>query len=134
MKRNEKPCTCKDCVAAAEKKERFLNHPFYKEVDEFCEEVKKQQILKGAEKYDEPFTPDSWTNDELADHGMQENRDQAVYITGMRDRMRKQEATIKQLKKENGELLDKLADLQLESNKIKSENEELKFILEGLQK
>jgi hypothetical protein len=122
MKMSKRPCACKDCVAAAEKKERFLNHPFYKEVDEFCEEVKQQQILKGAEKYDEPFTPDSWTNDELADHGMQENRDQAVYITGMRDRMRKQEAEINKLKKENSELWAKLTALQIENNKLKGAN------------
>lgn len=87
-------CTCKDCEKERLNKEKHFNNPFYKEVDDFVEETKEQQILKGAQKYPEPFDPDSWSIEELAVHGMQELRDAQVYITGMRDRMRKQEKRI----------------------------------------
>lgn len=76
---------------------KHLTHPFYKEVEDYVLEVSREQILKGAAKYTEPFDPDSWTGEELANHAMQENRDQAVYITGMRTKMRQQERRIKEL-------------------------------------
>lgn len=79
---------------------KHLNHPFYQEVAQFADETEKEQILKGAEKYEEPFTPDSWACDALASHAMQEFRDGQVYVTGMRDRMRKQEAKIAELEYE----------------------------------
>lgn len=77
-----------------------MNHAFYEDVKRFWNEVRQGQIKKGAEKYPEPFNPDSWSCDELANHAMQENVDQAVYITGMRDRMRKQEKEIEWLRQE----------------------------------
>lgn len=64
-----------------------LSHPFYIKAKEEWESVRKGQIVKGAEKYPEPFTPSSWTNDQLAEHAIQENVDQLHYIVGMKERM-----------------------------------------------
>lgn len=94
---NEGQCMCDDCQKERLNLQKHLEHPFYKEVSDYVKKTEHEQIVKGSEKYAEPFKPDSWTNEELSDHAMQENRDQAVYITGMRDRMRKQELTIKYL-------------------------------------
>lgn len=87
-------CNCKGCQEERAALERQLNNPFYKRVDEFREEVKREQFAKAVKKYNEPFNPDSWTGEELARHAMQENYDQSVYITGLMDRVVKQEKTI----------------------------------------
>lgn len=79
-------------------------HDFYKEVQEYTDQIAKRQIEKGAEKYPEPFNPDSWTGEELADHAMEENRDQAVYITGMRTKLRNQDAAYKHLLRDYNQL------------------------------
>lgn len=91
-------CTCTDCMKKAANIQKHLEHPFYGQVKEYVDEVEHQQILKGAEKYKEPFNPDSWTGDELALHAMQELRDGQVYVTGLRDRIRKLEKELKSLK------------------------------------
>jgi hypothetical protein len=87
-------CDCKDCKDKRDNLVRHFQNPFYKEAKDFWNATRAEQIEKGAEKYPEPFNPDSWTNEELAQHAMQENVDQAHYITGMRDRMRKQETIL----------------------------------------
>lgn len=62
---------------------KHLNHQFYQEANEYREQVRVGQIIKGSEKYTEPFTPSSWSALELAEHAMQENMDQAHYIYGL---------------------------------------------------
>jgi hypothetical protein len=84
-------CSCKDCQEKWENEQKHLNHPFYKRVDEVTDEVKVEQIIKGAHKYKEPFNPDSWTNLELVRHQLQELRDAQVYSVGLLDRLEKQE-------------------------------------------
>lgn len=91
---------------------QHLYHPFYQQVDEYVKQVAVQQVMKGAEKYDEPFNPDSWTSDELSNHAMQELRDAQVYTTGMRDRMRK-------LERENLELKSMLSHAENEIEELK---------------
>lgn len=81
-------------------------NPFYEDVLSFWLGIRDGQIKKGAEKYPEPFNPDSWSVEELAVHAMQENVDQAVYITGMRDRLRKQQQHIRNLEDRVKELED----------------------------
>lgn len=68
-------------------KQQHLNHPFYKDVETYREDVRIGQIIKGSEKYPEPFTTSSWTNDEIVEHAMQENVDQAHYIYAAKERM-----------------------------------------------
>lgn len=75
-------------------------HGFYDEVDEYRNEIKSEQLTKAAEKYIEPFNPDSWTGKELTDHAMQENYDQGVYITGMRKKFLQQAELINEKDKE----------------------------------
>jgi hypothetical protein len=81
--------------------EKHLNNPFYKTVKENVEKFAMQQILKGAETYPEPFNPDSWTEEELYEHNMQELADAQNYSTGMFDRLIKQRKEIERLNKEN---------------------------------
>jgi len=67
------------------KRENLINHlnsPFYRECDDYREVQRLGQIKKGADKYPEPFNPNSWSGEELLAHAMQENVDQAHYIYG----------------------------------------------------
>jgi predicted nuclease with TOPRIM domain len=95
------PCTCPSCLEENKQKEKHINHPFYKKVKENVEKFAMQQILKGAETYPEPFNPDSWTEEELYEHNMQELADAQNYSTGMFDRLIKQRKEIERLNKEN---------------------------------
>ena len=105
------------------KRIKFWDHPFYVEVREYVTDTEIQQIEKGAEKYVEPFNPDSWSGDELSDHAMQEARDLQVYITGLRHHIRKVE-------RQYDELVDRYeADMEKAEAKITrlmQENEHLK--------
>jgi N-formylglutamate amidohydrolase len=69
-------------------KEKHLKHPFYKDVEVYREKIRIGQIIKGSEKYKEPFTTKSWTNQEIVDHAMQENVDQAHYIYACLERLK----------------------------------------------
>lgn len=111
---SEKPCTCKDCLAAAERKNKHENHWFYKTARAVWLSVQNKQIQKGAEKYPNPFDPGEWSNDELANHALEENVDQAHYIVGMKQRMNEQEKRILQLEKE-------LAELKIENKTLRGE-------------
>lgn len=119
---SEKPCACKDCVAAAERKEKHFNHKFYGDARKIWVNHQLTQIEKGSEKYPEPFTPSSWSNEQLVEHAIQENVDQLHYIVGIKERMEQQETTITDLRKENSELWAKLTALQIENNKLKGAN------------
>ncbi|MFS0784767.1 hypothetical protein [Bacillus sp. 1P06AnD] len=77
--------------------EKHLTHPLYRQAESYRETIRREQIIKGSEKYVEPFNPSSWTVQQLADHAMQENVDQAHYIYGMKKRMEEQEIYIKEL-------------------------------------
>lgn len=81
-------------------RERHLNNPFYKRVDKLVEEVAKEQVLKGADKYPEPFNPKSWTGKQLIRHGLQEARDLQVYLVGALDHIERVEADYARMKKE----------------------------------
>lgn len=122
------PCTCKDCEAAAERLQKHLNNPFYKKVKENVDKFAMDQILKGAETYPEPFNPDSWTEEQLYEHAMQELADAQNYNTGMLDRMIKQRELIEQMEaklteagKKIMELTDRVADLEIENKTLKGE-------------
>jgi hypothetical protein len=74
-----------------------LAHPFYKRVDEFRDEVKREALLKAADKYPEPFNPQSWTSEQLAKHAMAENYDQGNYIIGLYDKCVELEERLKEM-------------------------------------
>jgi hypothetical protein len=92
---------------------KHLNHPFYAESSNYREHIRLGQIMKGAEKYPEPYSPENYTAKEQIEHFMQENVDQAHYAYGLYK-------TVEKLEKENWQLKEKV--------------EELLFIIEGLQK
>lgn len=72
----------------------------YTTSDRYREDIKIRQRIKGAEKYEELFNPDSHTDDELADHAMMEFHDGQEYVAGMRTRMRQLRAEIARLERE----------------------------------
>lgn len=66
---------------------KHLAHPFYDEVENYREEVRMRQILKGADKYPEPFKPENYSAEELLQHAMEENVDQGHYIYGLHEKL-----------------------------------------------
>lgn len=129
------PCQCDSCKKAAEKRRKHFNHPFYALSREEWIKTQQAQIEKGAEKYPEPFTPSSWSNEQLVEHAIQENVDQLHYIVGMKERMEQQEQEIKKLKEEN-KLIDSVADsnaiecerLRESEKRLMNENETLEKV------
>jgi hypothetical protein len=97
-----------------ENEEKHLGHPFYADVNQYRETVRREQILKGAHKYPEPFTTASWTNQQIIDHAMQENVDQAHYIYAALERF-------KQYEKECAELVRMIEVLTNERDEWKQE-------------
>jgi hypothetical protein len=93
-------CTEARIMRETEKKHEHLNSPFYKRSENFRAEVKRGQILKGAEKYHEPFNPRSWTAEELLVHAMQENVDQEHYQYGLYEKLVELQSENEQLKAE----------------------------------
>lgn len=90
-----------------EKLTALLSHPFYIKAKEQFEVVRQGQIVKGAEKYNEPFTPSSWTNAQLGQHALEEVVDLNHYLCGMIERMEYQNNYILLLEKQNNELKER---------------------------
>jgi hypothetical protein len=99
---------------------KHLNHPFYADASNYREHIRLGQILKGAEKYDEPYKPENYTLDEQIEHFMQENVDQAHYAYGLY-------VNCKKLMEENRELKRQLTI-------VNQELEETNGILNSLRK
>lgn len=116
-------CHCDDCVGerqfaslqVLDNERRHLEHPFYGDANKYREDVRREQILKGAAKYPEPFNPKSWTAKELLQHAMQENVDQAHYIFGLYEKISEIEAES-----------DKMHFSISENFELRQENENLK--------
>ena len=98
------------------REQAHLNNPFYKRVDEVTAEVATGQILKGSEKYEEPFTPSSWTGSELVNHALQELRDGQVYVVGMMEKFEELESENERLQKEKERLKEENRDLNQNAN------------------
>jgi hypothetical protein len=106
------PCNCAVCIEEMkyaeeakkheeEQRAKHFNHPFYINARKIWTNHQWAQIEKGAVKYPEPFTPSSWTNEQLVEHALQENVDQLHYIVGIKERMEEQAKEIERLNKEN---------------------------------
>jgi len=111
---NEKPCTCKDCLETAKRKNKHENHWFYKLARSKWLTVQNNQIQKGAEKYPTPFDPGEWTSEELVNHGLEENIDQFHYIVGLGEKLKEKDKRILELENE-------VADLKSENKTLKGE-------------
>jgi hypothetical protein len=57
-----------------------LTNWLYKEARMMTEEIRVEQILKGAAKYPIPLGDAEWTPEQLVHHAMQENIDQNHYL------------------------------------------------------
>lgn len=87
-------CKCEKCEFRRRRRVEHLDHPFYAKVREIVADVEHQQIIKGAEKYPEPFNPHNWTPKELLQHLMQELRDGQVYGVGLFELIEKLEKEV----------------------------------------
>jgi hypothetical protein len=93
-------CQCEDCREKQNNLFKHLEHDFYKDAQDYREQERIGQIVKGSEKYPEPFNPDSWSAKELLQHAMQENIDQGHYIYGLYSKISKLERENADLKAE----------------------------------
>ncbi|MFP7271987.1 hypothetical protein [Bacillus safensis] len=80
-------CTCSSCEEERIALQNQLNNPFYSEVDAYRGLVKVEQLEKAAQKYSSPLTAETCSSTEFCDHAMQENYDQSVYLTAIRERI-----------------------------------------------
>lgn len=132
--KHENGCRCASCeykrleekAKAAkwehERRERqHLEHPFYKDANVYREEVRKEQIIKGAHKYPEPFNPNSWTAKELLQHAMQENVDQAHYIFGLFEKIEEMQTQIYSLEHKSFDLEKAFKERNVEANAAECE-------------
>jgi hypothetical protein len=94
--------------------------PFYQKAKQFFISFQWGQIQKGAEKYDEPFDPDSWTADELLEHGMQEAVDLTHYLVGLHDKIKKLEEERFRLRQRVAYLEDTRKDAKEETRRLTS--------------
>jgi hypothetical protein len=104
-----------------ENQKKHLEHPFYKEANDFREEVRTGQILKGAEKYERPFSGTLYTSKQLLVHAMQENVDQGHYIYGLYELIESEK------KKLNAVLEDVMNELTLLEMNAKEQKQALVF-------
>jgi hypothetical protein len=91
-----------------------ITNPLYERRKAEVKEVEKQQIVKAAEKYPEPLNPDSWTPEQLVNHGLQEVHDLTNYLTAL---LIKSE----DMAKEYQHVCDKSRHLEKITEKIKTE-------------
>jgi hypothetical protein len=69
--------------------ERHEGNWVYRTAREYTEEVRREQIAKGAEKYETPLGDAEWTALQLVHHAMQENIDQNHYLVMLRHEIQK---------------------------------------------
>jgi hypothetical protein len=74
---------------------------FYQKALDLWRQTQINQIMKGLEKYHEPFTPRHWTADQLLNHALEESVDLVHYVVGLKELLDDREAEIKRLTKEN---------------------------------
>lgn len=97
-----------------------LAHPFYKRVDDWRNEVKREALEKAAEKYPEPFNWKSWTSRQLMKHAMSENYDQGNYIVGLYEKCVDLEERNEYLEKVHARLHMELGQLQTRNEFLES--------------
>jgi hypothetical protein len=80
------------------------SYPFYQKARELWMETQDTQILKGLQKYPEPFTPTHWTPKQLLTHLLQESVDQVHYAVGLMELIEELEQRIY---RQNAQLAEK---------------------------
>jgi hypothetical protein len=89
-------------------------YPFYRKARDLWTETQVNQIIKGLEKYPEPFTPTHWSAGELLTHALEESVDLTHYLVGLKEVDEAKDTLIEQLKDENARLKERLALFQEE--------------------
>jgi hypothetical protein len=74
--------------------------PFYEKAKELWQKTQNAQILKGLQKYPEPFNPHSWTPEQLLNHALEETVDLTHYLVGLKELLDAKDEEINSLKKE----------------------------------
>jgi hypothetical protein len=59
--------------------------PFYEKAKALWQRTQDAQILKGLQKYPEPFNPHSWTPEQLLNHALEETVDLTHYLVGLKE-------------------------------------------------
>jgi hypothetical protein len=91
-----------------ENEQKHLDHPFYKQANDYREKIRIGQIVKGSKKYPEPFTTSSWSIEEIIEHAMQENVDQTHYIYAALERMQVLQNDLREQEGENKWIMKQL--------------------------
>ena len=74
--------------------------PFYEKARNLWQAVQNAQILKGLQKYPEPFNPHNWTSEELLNHALEEAVDLTHYLVGLKEQLDTKDDYIAQLEQE----------------------------------
>lgn len=97
-------------------------YPFYKKARELWMDAQEGQILKGLQKYPEPFTPSHWTAEQLLNHALEESVDLTHYLVGLKELLDEKDAIIEKQKYaiiENCELRKTIVRLEDEIEQLK---------------
>jgi hypothetical protein len=106
--------------------------PFYEKALDLFKRTQKAQIIKGLQKYPEPFNPHSWTPDELLTHALEETVDLTHYLVGLRELIEAKDKEISDLKARlEKPISGEPGALMLNPNPI-SKNEKFKHIPEEM--
>src|SRR5574342_641141 len=83
------------------------SYPFYKKARDLWMETQVNQIIKGLDKYPEPFNPRSWSPQQLLNHALEEAVDLTHYLVGLKELLDDKDAEIDRLKAEIAQLKEK---------------------------
>jgi hypothetical protein len=106
-----------------EKLHTHLSNPLYKEANFNWQRTQLQQIIKGAEKYSEPLNSASWTGQQLIEHAMQENIDQAHYLTALGEKIKELEKALQKANSDTVFWIKKYRELSIEFNGFVEDHE-----------
>jgi hypothetical protein len=84
------------------------SYPFYKKARDLWTETQVNQIIKGLDKYPEPFNPRSWSPQELLNHALEESVDLTHYLVGLKELLDDKDTEIDRLKIEIAQLKGEL--------------------------
>ena len=100
--------------------QQVLQHPFYRDQENYRHDKRTKQNDKGLKKWGKPFNPADWSNAELADHAYGEIIDAEVYVYAMYRRMEEQQAQINSLRQDKASLLMQVEVLETQVQRLEA--------------
>jgi predicted RNase H-like nuclease (RuvC/YqgF family) len=88
------------------------SYPFYQKCRELWMKTQINQVIKGLQKYPEPFDPMHWTPNEIVNHAMEEAVDLVHYLVGLSEHVENLESKIKNLNRTVTEKEQEIAHLK----------------------